>query len=80
MSFFFSFLSSLVFLQIERERERGYIIGYREKQSYSLLIFSDLMLEDYSGFVFFRDVTTDKDLEKNDELGGARSMALASAL
>ena len=39
MSFFFSFLSSLVFLQIERERER--IIGYREKPSYSLLIFSD---------------------------------------
>ena len=35
MSFFFSFLPSLVFLQLERE----YIIGYREKQSYSLLIF-----------------------------------------
>ena len=41
MSFFFSFLSSLVFPQIERERERRHIIGYREKQSYSLLIFSD---------------------------------------
>ena len=35
MSFFFSF----VFLQIERERERVYKIGYKEKRSQSLLIF-----------------------------------------
>ena len=37
MSFFFSFLSFSVFLQLERERG-VYIIGYKEKQSQSLLI------------------------------------------
>ena len=39
MSFFFSFLSFSVFLQIERERERVYNIGYKEKQSQSYLSF-----------------------------------------
>ena len=35
------FLSFSLSLNWEREREREYIIGYREKQSYNLLIFSD---------------------------------------
>ena len=39
MSFFFSVLFFSVFLQLERERERVYKIGYKEKQSQSLLIF-----------------------------------------
>ena len=43
MSFFFSFLSFSVFLQLERERERVYKIGYKEKRSQSLLIFFFLM-------------------------------------
>ena len=48
---FFSFLSSLVFPQIERERERGYIVGYREKQSQSLLIlFRWIPVENISSF------------------------------
>ena len=34
---------SFVFLQIERERERVYKIGYKEKWSQSLLIFFSLM-------------------------------------
>ena len=43
ISVFFLFLS-FVFLQIERERERGvYKIGYKEKSSQSLLIFFSLM-------------------------------------
>ena len=43
MSFFFSFLSFSVFLQIERERERErvYKIGYKEKQSQSYLSYLD---------------------------------------
>ena len=39
MSFFFSFLSFSVFLQIERERV--YKIGYKEKQSQSYLSYLD---------------------------------------
>ena len=43
MSFFISFLSFSVFLQIEteRERERVYKIGYKEKQSQSYLSYLD---------------------------------------
>ena len=41
MSFFFSFLSFSVFLQSEREKERVYKIGYKEKQSQSYLSFLD---------------------------------------
>ena len=53
MSFFFSFLSFSVFLQIEieRERERVYKIGYKEKQSQSLLIlFRWIPVENLSSF------------------------------
>ena len=39
MSFFFSFLSFFFLSYIERERERVYKIGYKEKQSQSILIF-----------------------------------------
>ena len=39
MSFFFSFLSFLVFLQLERERV--YKVGYKEKQPQSYLSYLD---------------------------------------
>ena len=58
MSFFFSFLSSLVFLQLEREWEREYIIGYREKQSlkftylYDRLTFGEYFLFGLTEFIY----------------------------
>ena len=48
MSFFFSFLSSFF-----NFRERGYIIGYREKQFESLLIFRWLSFREHFSFSFF---------------------------
>ena len=50
-SFFFSFLSFSVFLQLERERERVYKIGYKEKRSQSLLIF--FSMDSYGESFFF---------------------------
>ena len=55
MSFFFSFLSFSVFLQIERERERErervYKIGYKEKQPQSYLSYLDgfLWMDSFMG-------------------------------